>query len=858
MQLLGQMMGWAKALQKRWRTPAPATVEQPTKPEPVQVAGSEPGWLRILTAEQLLQTVKANKALAEIWRQSRQSEEIWRRDLLPGIQRYAEFVQLMPASEAHHHAHAGGLLSHTIEMLLAAMTWRNAHLLPEGSAIEAIDSQRDQWTYVVFYSALLHDIAKPLTDLRIQWRSDGLADSLRWMPTGGSLLQITAQRRAGEYLVDFTPKSQRDYAEHTRLAQTLITRIAPPSALSLLAQEPQAFAALEAYLCGQDKESLVAKIIKKADQISTQRALLKGSKARFATAKAIPLVDLLMQAMTSMLQSGVVLPLNRNGAAGWVFDGAVWFVAKRLADSVREWIKTHEPEEGIPGQAKNDRLFDTWQEYGVIDLNPATGQAIWYVEVHGDEGEQGGYTHEFAMLRFALPKLYAQESQYPAQMRGRLVIKDKRKADEAQDIDLAPAVSVPGQAQTATATAELVETAATVGELVETAANSSNQAEAVPAADKPLKPAGGQPAKAVSAQDKKIASIMRDPVFGKPAQTAAINKSAPKPARASTQATTKPSKAAAINDAGAPPHVNAHIPSKTGTASRKSNQHAAAEDAYLLDEDSPFLPPLDAAAIRGAAEVAPIKTAARHPERASQETAASTPLGQAAAITPPTTPAPSASSRSETLLDQAAAMGAKPTTQPALVSAPAPAKAPPARRVSAEFRDLMDLADLPAILPRMAPAPAVAPPNDPVLLVQQLPKIVQDDVQPLPEPSELVVDFMQWVQQGLVSRELKYNEAGAAVHFVKEGMALVSPRIFKDYAAQEGGDANLTELATKVQRELIKCGWHLPGPNRTNIVKYAIQGRAGAVVGNLACVVLVDAFRWVQPVPPNNPALLKD
>lgn len=381
------------------------------------------------------------------------------------------------------------------------------------------------------------------------------------------------------------------------------------------------------------------------------------------------------------------------------------------------------------------------------------------------------------MLRFPLPKLYAQESLYPAPMRGHLVIKDKRKAVEVQDIDLAPAVSVPGQAQTATVT----------GELVETAATSSIPAQSVPAADKPLKQAGGQPSKTVSAQDKKIASIMRDPVFGKPAQTAAINKSATKPAKASTQASTKPTQAAAINETGAPPYVNAHTPSQTGTTSRKSNQHAAAEDAYLLDEDSPFLPPLDAAAIRGAVEVAPIKPTVRHPERAPQETVASTPPAQAAAITPPTAPAPSASSRPETLLDQSAAMGAKPTTQPALVSAPAPAKATPSRRVSAEFRDLMDLADLPAILPRMAATPTAEPPNDPVLLVQQLPKIAQDASQPLPEPSELVVDFMQWVQQGLVSRELKYNEAGAAVHFVKEGMALVSPRIFKDYAAQEGG-----------------------------------------------------------------------
>ena len=85
----------------------------------------------------------------------------------------------------------------------------------------------------------------------------------------------------------------------------------------------------------------------------------------------------------------------------------------------------------------------------------------------------------------------------------------------------------------------------------------------------------------------------------------------------------------------------------------------------------------------------------------------------------------------------------------------------------------------------------------------------------------------------------------------------MSPRIFKDYAAQAGDDTDLRDLGTKVQRELIKCGWHLPGPNRTNIVKYAIHGRGSVEVGTLSCVVLVEPGRWVQPVPPSNPALVK-
>lgn len=54
---------------------------------------------------------------------------------------------------------------------------------------------------------------------------------------------------------------------------------------------------------------------------------------------------------------------------------------------MREWIKTHQPDEAVPDEIKNDRLFDTWQEYGCIEVNPQTNQAVWYVMVRGTEPE---------------------------------------------------------------------------------------------------------------------------------------------------------------------------------------------------------------------------------------------------------------------------------------------------------------------------------------------------------------------------------------------------------------------------------------------------------------------------------------
>ena len=851
------MIPWGRA-----RSQPTAPAELPAEPEvrfPI-VAGSQPEWLRVLNAEQLLTLMQASKALKEIYRQSRQSQILWERDLLPAIHRYAEFVQLMPASEAHHHAHAGGLLSHTIEMVLASMTFRNAHLLPEGSAIEAIDHQRDHWTYVVFFAALLHDIAKPMTDLRIQWRCDGMADSIRWVAGSGSLAQITNGRAMPEYLVGFAPKSQRDYSAHSKLAQLLLPSIAPPTALSFLASQPEALDLLQNYLSGNDKESLVAKIVKRADKLSTQRALLSGNRMRFASAKAVPLIDLLMQAITSMLRAGTALPLNRTGATGWVFDGAVWFVAKRLADLVRDWIRTHEPDEAIPGEAKNDRLFDTWQEYGVVDLNPATGQAIWHVQIQGNaQGEQGAYVHELAMLKFPLGKVYSSETQYPAPMRGQLVVLDKRKSDApGNSHEVAPALSIPEPATGNSANSHEPEAAHSSAAINSAPISDIKEQESAPVASKK------------SATDPVKAAVLREPTFNKPAPKPTATKQKPAPGTAAVKLKDGAQEKSATAQSNQPETAPA-----AGTESSRSQPKAApapttakdqleaGEDAYLVDSSGDFLDAVDSAAALGRG-----RNAKKPPQQPARATAIAAQSQEAGAGTRPAMGEAHEPEQLPTLLRESGAIASKEgtpaqTTNTQAVSAPEPiAKpAPPSQapmRVSRELRDLVDvLEEMPQVMPRTAVARtqgAESSEPQPVLLVQELPKIPGDDTKPPAQPSELALEFMQWVQSGLVQRTIKFNEAGAVVHFVPEGMALVSPKIFRDFAAATDSDGQSHELGAKVQRDVIKCGWHLPAPNRTNIIKYEILGRGG-VVATLSCVVLVNTGRWVQPVPPSNPAL---
>ncbi|MFV0679098.1 MobH family relaxase [Ottowia sp.] len=774
--------------------------------------GTQRGWLRVLPAQDLLAGLRADDAIEALWRQSRLADAVWQRDLLSALHRYAEFVQLMPASESHHHAHAGGLLAHTLEMALAAVTWRNGHLLPAGASIEQIDDERDVWTYVVFHAALLHDIAKPMTDLRISWRAAQMPEALRWTPVAGSLLQLTRGRAQPEYLVEFTPKSQRDYGAHSRLAVTLLSQIAAPTALSFMARTPQAMDALVQYLYGHDKTSLVARIVSRADQASSSKALKQGSRARFESATSVPLIELLMGALKAMLKSGTTLPLNRNGAAGWVYDDSVWLVAKRASDAVRAWLKQHAPDEGIPGDSKNDRLFDTWQEYGCIQPNPQTGQAIWYVVVHGmgleeagagqaDQPGQGAgaYSNSLSMLRFPLAKLYDDASQYPPAMNGRIEIKDKRPAK-----DDSPEAVTDQDAQDQAHTAEAVASRQDAEDTQEAAAVSSVSAQAASAPAPAFASASDKPTSAAGQL-----KAMRAPGFNQP-------KAAAKPSAGNKQ-----------EAAAGQGHVKPAKPTKPKTADSSEITIGGgidgfdAEDDWLDDEDDARL-------------VATLKTPVRSTGK---------PTGKATSKPPKT----AAISKPEASLpQQQSAHAQKPSQTPQTIK-PIAAKPIGAKPKTETLHPEPE----PLVMARSVP--------DPVVLMPSLPELPQDATKRKAEPTELALAFIQWLQQGLASRELKYNESGASVHFTGEGLALVSPLIFKLYAREIGPEADADMTGLQVQREVLKAGWHMmvaaKGAGKVNIVRYEVLGRGGTAVAKLSAVVLLDPERFVLPVPPANPVL---
>lgn len=389
---------------------------------------SGPGHVRprsqlpILTASELLERTGTMGALEKIRTSMGLHPDNFASDVMPLIERFAEFVQLLPASKSHHHAQPGGLLIHTLDVAAYAMALRMGYKLPTGAVVEDQIRLGPVWTFGVLVAALLHDIGKPVSDVVVQvYGADTSTPVQTWNGLAGSMNQLSGHAKGDQlshYSVAF--RENKDYGAHQRLGATLLHALVPASALYWLGSDSALMSQLLAYLEGNGdaKSSVLVEIVSKADQHSVQVNLKTGPRTRFSSAQSTPLIERLMSGLRMLLAENQ-LALNRPGAPLFVDpDGLhLWCVSASIADQVRKLLDEREerPKSGGGIPSDNTRLFDTWQEYGaLVEPSKEFGKgSVWWVRVEID-----GWSQVLTMLKFPLNLVYAPDTPRPSALRG--------------------------------------------------------------------------------------------------------------------------------------------------------------------------------------------------------------------------------------------------------------------------------------------------------------------------------------------------------------------------------------------------------------------------------------------------------
>ena len=351
--------------------------------------------LPVLTADQLYSRLSLHNRLRGIRRKVAIDPQRFEAMYGKPIARYCEVVQLLPASQAHHHAYPGGLIVHTLSVIEYAINERQKYTLPLASEPEVIEAQKNLWTYAVFVAALLHDIGKAVT---MAWYIDAAQDKIR-NPAAGTLLQQGCKH----YTLKFRPTQY--YKLHERLGLLYLSQLLDSTSLDYLTRDLDIFAEVLGYVSA-DRASWgsIGAIVSTADQMSVaddlRIASQTGRPRQFAGAELENFGERLLKAFRLLIEERK-LAANRPGAILYLSDDQryVYAVAKTIAEKLREKMQALGATD-VP--ADNTRIFDELQQHGLIEATE-TGHAIFNIHV---SIPHANFEQDFTTLKIDSRKLF--------------------------------------------------------------------------------------------------------------------------------------------------------------------------------------------------------------------------------------------------------------------------------------------------------------------------------------------------------------------------------------------------------------------------------------------------------------------
>ncbi|EPJ76305.1 hypothetical protein CFT9_28216 [Pseudomonas sp. CFT9] len=308
------------------------------------------GFIQPASSQALLASPRRQKLLENIWQRASLSRsqfvELYRRPL----ERYAELVQQLPASQNHHHAHPGGMLDHGLEIVAYALKIRQSYLLPIGAPPESQSAQAEAWTAAAAYGALIHDLGKIAVDVHVE-----LAGGKTWHPWHGPI----------DRPYRFRYVKGRNYQLHGAAAALIYAQILSSEILDWLSNFPEVWSQLIFILAGQyEHAGILGEIVVKADQASVAQEL-GGNPARALSAPKQSLQRQLADGLRHLVRDTFKLNQPDGPSDGWLTQDALWLVSKPIADQLRAYLLT-KGVEGVP--STNAPFFNMLQDQGVIQM----------------------------------------------------------------------------------------------------------------------------------------------------------------------------------------------------------------------------------------------------------------------------------------------------------------------------------------------------------------------------------------------------------------------------------------------------------------------------------------------------------
>ncbi len=266
------------------------------------------------------------------------------------ILRFARYVHLLPASQAHHHRGAGGLLRHSIEVGLWALREADKMLLLDLCKTPGHRREIEpRWLLTAFLAGLCHDIGKPATDVLVR----NHASTKQWNPIECSLWEWADHEGIDAYFLEWQSGRAK---QHVAITGALAKNIISDKTLAWISSEsPQLFVWLMETLNGTPgNTNPLYEIVIKADQKSVERDLKSMGAVMAGYDLGVPVERTITDIMRRMIRQGI-WSVNEPGAKVWNIDGCIYLVWPTSGQDIANQVN----KDGIPGVPRNaDSILD--------------------------------------------------------------------------------------------------------------------------------------------------------------------------------------------------------------------------------------------------------------------------------------------------------------------------------------------------------------------------------------------------------------------------------------------------------------------------------------------------------------------
>ncbi|EMT1995064.1 DNA-binding domain-containing protein, partial [Neisseria gonorrhoeae] len=158
------------------------------------------------------------------------------------------------------------------------------------------------------------------------------------------------------------------------------------------------------------------------DMTSVSRDLRSGSRQRFSTAKRKPFIETIMETLKEMLSDRGVHFSIATTAGGDLFrkGDRIYLMSKNVPDYIRQYLRKNQHPAAGSFPADNQRIFDTLFEYrAVIPPENDPHRAINHIEVEFTRMDGEKVRNIFSVLCFNAKTLYP-DGDYPTEFLGNL------------------------------------------------------------------------------------------------------------------------------------------------------------------------------------------------------------------------------------------------------------------------------------------------------------------------------------------------------------------------------------------------------------------------------------------------------